>query len=56
MKAFDRYGNILRANDRIIVPPHKDEIIEPPCLSIWEVTELIGDGTAKMRLPHRYGR
>lgn len=34
-------------NDRIIVPPRKDEIIEPPCLSIWEVTEVIEDGTVK---------
>ena len=32
-------------NDRIIVPPRKDEIIDPPCLSIWEVTEVIEDGT-----------
>lgn len=45
MKTFDRYGNILRVNDRIIVPPRKDEIIDPPCLSIWEVTEVIEDGT-----------
>ena len=45
MATFDKYHNILRVKDNVIVAPDKGENIDPPCLSIWEVTKLNDDGT-----------
>lgn len=49
MATFDRYHNIIRVKDRIIIPPAKDENMDTHCLSIWEVTKVT-DGTITCRL------
>lgn len=47
MTTFDRYHNILRVNDNIVVPLRDDENTDIHSLGIWKITKINKDGTTK---------